>query len=49
MPEIAKRTETPEGTLRYYRHLGRVPWLRKVGGRLGAWESDVIAWIDEQD
>ncbi|GAA4933834.1 putative DNA-binding transcriptional regulator AlpA [Nonomuraea thailandensis] len=49
MPQIEELTQVPQGTLRYYRHLGRVPWLRKIGGRLGAWESDVYAWIEAQE
>lgn len=49
MPEIAKLTKLPEGTLRYFRHVGRGPALEKHGRRLGAWRSDVLAWLENSD
>lgn len=49
MPEISELTKQPEGTLRYLRHVGRGPALKKHGRRLGAWRSDVIAWMESDD
>lgn len=49
LPEIAELTKLPEGTLRYLRHCGRGPALKKHGRRLGGWKSDVIAWLETDD
>jgi predicted DNA-binding transcriptional regulator AlpA len=49
MPEIAELTKLPEGTLRYFRHMGRGPRLEKHGRRLRGWRSDVLAWLETSD
>jgi hypothetical protein len=38
----------PEGTLRYWRHLGTGPRSFKVGRHVRYWRSDLILWLTEQ-
>ena len=38
----------PEGTLRYWRHLGCGPRSFKVGRTVRYWRSDVYQWLEEQ-
>ncbi|WP_212746995.1 helix-turn-helix transcriptional regulator [Sinomonas gamaensis] len=46
LAEVSEMTRIPENTLRYYRQKGEGPRFGKLGGRLVARESDVLAWID---
>jgi predicted DNA-binding transcriptional regulator AlpA len=46
--EVSRMTALSEATLRYYRHLGTGPRSFKIGKRVGYYELEVIAWIDEQ-
>lgn len=48
LPEIALLTRLPIATLRYYRHIGKGPATFKAGRRVVAYESDVIAWLEQQ-
>ena len=38
----------PEGTLRYWRHLGAGPRSFKVGRHVRYWRADLILWLTEQ-
>ena len=38
----------PEGTLRYWRHLGAGPRSFKVGRHVRYWRTDLILWLTEQ-
>lgn len=49
MPQIAELTGVPEGTLRYYRHIGKGPNLFKPGRELQAYKSDVLAWLRDRE
>lgn len=46
--DIAEQTGIPEGTLRYWRHIGEGPEGYKIGRRVCFPESKVKAWFDEQ-
>jgi len=46
--EAARFLRVPEGTLRYWRHLGIGPRSFKVGRHVGYWRSDLILWLTEQ-
>lgn len=48
LPEIAEMTRVPIDTLRWYRHRNTGPKMFRLGRRIVARESDVLAWIDEQ-
>jgi excisionase family DNA binding protein len=47
MRDISKQTGIPEGTLRYWRHLGEGPPGYKIGRRVCFPESQVQAWFDQ--
>ena len=38
----------PEGTLRYWRHLGCGPRSFKVGRHVRYWRADLVLWLTEQ-
>ena len=38
----------PEGTLRYWRHLGCGPRSFKVGRHVRYWRADLVLWLSEQ-
>ncbi|MFZ2015142.1 MAG: helix-turn-helix domain-containing protein [Nocardioides sp.] len=38
----------PEGTLRYWRHLGAGPRSLKIGRHVRYWRTDLILWLTEQ-
>jgi hypothetical protein len=38
----------PEGTLRYWRHLGAGPRSFKVGRHVRYWRADLVLWLTEQ-
>ena len=38
----------PEGTLRYWRHLGAGPRRFKIGRHVRYWHTDLILWLTEQ-
>lgn len=49
LPEVAEMTGVSIDTLRWYRHKGEGgPKMFKLGRRVVALESDVVAWIKEQ-
>lgn len=48
LPEISERTTLSVDSLRWLRHVGRGPKTFKLGRRVVAYESDVLAWIDAQ-
>jgi prophage regulatory protein len=45
----SKHTGIPEGTLRYWTHVGIGPTSFKLGRRRVYRKSVVLAWIDEQE
>lgn len=49
LDEIAELIRVPVTTLRFWRHNGRGPLTFKVGRRVVARESDVRAWLKEQE
>ena len=38
----------PEGTLRYWRHLGCGPRSFKIGRHVRYWRTDLVLWLTEQ-
>ncbi len=48
VPEVAQMLRTPEGTVRYWRHLGQGPASFKIGRRVLFKEEDVLTWLDSQ-
>lgn len=47
--EVAAMIRVPEGTLRYWRHLGSGPKSFKMGPRRVVYrEQDVLEWVDAQ-
>jgi predicted DNA-binding transcriptional regulator AlpA len=46
--EVSAETGIPEGTWRYWKHLGKGPKWVRLGRRLRAPESAVKEWLDEQ-
>lgn len=48
VPEVAEMLRTPEGTVRYWRHMGHGPAGFKLGRRVVFREEDVLAWLDSQ-
>ncbi len=38
----------PEGTLRYWRHLGAGPRSFKIGRHVRYWRTDLVLWLTEQ-
>jgi predicted DNA-binding transcriptional regulator AlpA len=48
LQQIAEETHLPIATLRWYRHRGIGPRMFLLGGRVVAFEDDVLAWVEEQ-
>lgn len=46
--EVSAMTRTPEGTLRYWRHVRTGPHSFKIGRRVMYRRADVEAWLEEQ-
>ncbi|MFT4287576.1 helix-turn-helix domain-containing protein [Nocardioides sp.] len=48
LQEAAKFLRVPDGTLRYWRHLGSGPRSFKVGRHVRYWRTDLILWLTDQ-
>jgi hypothetical protein len=48
LQEPCRFLRIPEGTLRYWRHLGCGPRSFKVGRQVRYWRADLILWLNEQ-
>jgi hypothetical protein len=48
LAEAGTFLRVPEGTLRYWRHLGAGPHSFKVGRHIRYWRTDLITWLAEQ-
>ena len=48
LQEACKLLRVPEGTLRYWRHLGAGPRSFKIGRHVRYWRTDLILWLTEQ-
>jgi excisionase family DNA binding protein len=48
LQEACAYLRIPEGTLRYWRHLGSGPRSFKVGRHVRYWRADLILWLTEQ-
>ena len=48
LQEACAFLRVPEGTLRYWRHLGSGPRSFKVGRRVRYWRADLVLWLTEQ-
>ncbi|HEY0951710.1 helix-turn-helix domain-containing protein [Nocardioides sp.] len=48
LQEACKLLRVPEGTLRYWRHLGAGPRSFKVGRHVRYWRADLLLWLAEQ-
>jgi len=48
-PEVSALTGAPEGTIRYWAHVGKGPRSFKLGRRRVWRRSVVLAWIAEQE
>ena len=48
LQEACRFLRVPEGTLRYWRHLGSGPRSFKVGRHVRYWRTDLILWLAEQ-
>lgn len=48
LQEACAYLRLPEGTLRYWRHLGSGPKSFKVGRHVRYWKTDLILWLSEQ-
>ncbi|HEV2784679.1 MAG TPA: helix-turn-helix domain-containing protein [Actinophytocola sp.] len=48
LAEVAHLTGIPEGTWRYWRHLGQGPTFQRIGRRLRIREEDLDAWLADQ-
>ncbi len=48
LQEACRFLRVPEGTLRYWRHLGCGPRSFKVGRHVRYWRTDLILWLTEQ-
>ena len=46
--DIESEYGIPEGTLRYWRHLGTGPRSFKLGRHVRYWKTDLILWLTEQ-
>ena len=46
--EVCELTRIEEATWRWKRHRGEAPFLFRMGRRLYAWRSDVVAYIEAQ-
>ncbi len=48
LQEACTFLRVPEGTLRYWRHLGCGPRSFKVGRHVRYWRADLILWLTDQ-
>jgi excisionase family DNA binding protein len=48
LQEACDLLRVPEGTLRYWRHLGTGPRSFKIGRHVRYWRADLLAWLSEQ-
>jgi hypothetical protein len=48
LQEACAFLRVPEGTLRYWRHLGCGPHSFKVGRHFRYWRVDLVLWLAEQ-
>jgi hypothetical protein len=48
LQEACAYLRIPEGTLRYWRHLGTGPRSFKLGRHVRYWKADLILWLTEQ-
>jgi hypothetical protein len=48
LQEACALLRIPEGTLRYWRHLGSGPRSFKIGRHVRYWRTDLILWLAEQ-
>jgi Helix-turn-helix domain len=48
LAEACDFLRVPEGTLRYWRHLGSGPRSFKIGRHVRYWRTDLILWLTEQ-
>lgn len=48
LQEAGTFLRVPEGTLRYWRHLGAGPRSFKVGRHVRYWRADLVLWLTEQ-
>lgn len=46
--EVSERTRIPVNTHRWMRYRGEGPPTWKLGGRVVAYEDEVIAWLQQQ-
>lgn len=48
LQEACDLLRLPEGTLRYWRHIGAGPKSFKVGRHVRYWKTDLLLWLSEQ-
>lgn len=48
LQEACAFLRVPEGTLRYWRHLGTGPRSFKIGRHVRYWRADLLLWLTEQ-
>jgi predicted DNA-binding transcriptional regulator AlpA len=48
LQETCAFLRVPEGTLRYWRHLGSGPRSFKIGRHVRYWRTDVLTWLAGQ-
>jgi hypothetical protein len=48
LQEACRFLRIPEGTLRYWRHLGAGPRSFKVGRHVRYWRADLVLWLSDQ-
>jgi excisionase family DNA binding protein len=48
LQEACRLLRVPEGTLRYWRHLGSGPRSFKIGRHVRYWRTDLTLWLTEQ-
>lgn len=48
LKEAAAFVRKPEGTMRYWRHLGIGPRSFRHGRNVAYWQSDLILWLAEE-
>lgn len=46
--EAAAFVRKPEGTMRYYRHLGIGPRSFRHGRNVAYWQTDLVLWLAEE-
>lgn len=48
LQEACEFLRVPEGTLRYWRHLGCGPHSFKIGRHVRYWRADLVQWLADQ-